>query len=530
MNTYRSTLTAAVVTAVAISIPCVAWFITGSSAARQEVATLLEQPKTTARLEAARLADQLGERLESMRHSESKRSHYDYQNVSDPFASDCSYEMQVNSSLAEGPADQLIWAHFQVDQVGQLTLPPISEPHDFRPPGSNQAQVEIFEELECATAYRLAAMADDDDFVEERLIHSNEGPVFVGPFDWYTLPIQGEPSLVGLRIVKTPAEVLTQGFVVLRRSLQEHLSTSPYPVVVEPGDPSQLGEGLMVAGTQRWTVRVDLSRELAAARERATRVERRFQLSFAVGTGLVGLAGAFLVGMIWQTNRLSHRRAKFAASAAHELRTPLAGLRLYSEMLAEGIGNPDHREKYARRISTEADRLGRVVQNVLGYSNLERGGMQVRPARGNLADTVRQAVDQLRPALEAKGAQLTLDIHEAVADAMFDRDAVHQILLNLIDNAEKYTRDCSDRRIDVQLGLERGIPVLRVRDHGKGIDPRIRARLFEPFTRTSDDSAPAGLGIGLALVKALASEQHADISVTEAKDGGSCFEISFQPI
>jgi len=368
---FRRTVVAGIVTALAISVPCIAWYVAGSRASRQEVERLLQEPKTDARLEAERLANQLQLRLESMRRSESRRSPYDYQNPEDSDPSDCTYEVTVTSSLAEGPADPLIWTHFQMDEVGQLTIP--TETHGGLAHGASHSpdQDRIFEELECATSFRLAALSEDDDeFIEERLIQTSEGPTTLGPFEWFTLTIDDQPSLVALRTVRTTSAVLTQGFVVLRDSLEENLAGSPYEISIEPGEPSQLGEGMLLLNNQRWTVRVNLDDRLAVAARKADKIVRRFRLSFVLGTLGVSLAGVFLVGLVWQADRLAFRQSQFAASAAHELRTPLAGLQLYAEMLSEGIGNPDHREKYARRIAEEAERLGRVVGNVMGYSRL----------------------------------------------------------------------------------------------------------------------------------------------------------------
>jgi len=142
---------------------------------------------------------------------------------------------------------------------------------------------------------------------------------------------------------------------------------------------------------------------------------------------------------------------------------------------------------------------------------------------------IRDSVVRLGPALEAKGVLLELEIDEAVGEAVFDPDAVHQILLNLVDNAEKYSRGAKNRTIAVRLASRKGQPTLSVADHGPGIDAGVRAHLFEPFARTSDTDAPAGLGIGLALVKALANEQQAAISVSDVVGGGSCFSVEFQP-
>ena len=98
----------------------------------------------------------------------------------------------------------------------------------------------------------------------------------------------------------------------------------------------------------------------------------RFHATFAVGALAALLAASAVILLVHRTERLARERAQFSAAAAHELRTPLAGLQLYGEMLAEGAGDPSRGREYARRVAEEAQRLGRVVGNMLGFSRLER--------------------------------------------------------------------------------------------------------------------------------------------------------------
>jgi signal transduction histidine kinase len=109
----------------------------------------------------------------------------------------------------------------------------------------------------------------------------------------------------------------------------------------------------------------------------------------------------------------------------------------------------------------------------------------------------------------------------------FDRDAVTQILQNLLDNAEKHTRNAADRSVRVTLVRHDGGVTLTVRDHGPGLPEEVRRNLFEPFTRGEDNHAPAGLGLGLALVQAQAKAQGAEINYADAPGGGAQFTVTF---
>jgi signal transduction histidine kinase len=352
----------------------------------------------------------------------------------------------------------------------------------------------------------------------------------VGPFQWRTVAIRAVPSLVSLREVFTPDGRLTQGFVISLEAVEDWLAgmeTAGLPARFRPGTAQQAGEaGVPIEGAA-WKIACDPSRVMAAAQNEASKTRTRFQRNFLAGMGAACLAAFGIVFIVWQTERLARQRSRFAASAAHELRTPLAGLRIYSEMLAEGLGEPAKTKDYARRIANEAERLGRVVANVLGFTQLERGALKVQPQLGNLAEAVRECVARQQPALEAAGAQIEFLCHEDLPPIRFDRDAVAEIVQNLLDNAEKHTRSAENRTILVSLEKTDGALTLSVRDHGAGIPAEMKRRLFRPFARIADADSPAGLGLGLVLVRALVRGHGGKVTYIDASDGGAKFTVLF---
>jgi signal transduction histidine kinase len=526
--------TAALLVAVGVIVPCAAWYVVGSRAARQQAFRLEAAPRELARREASRLAGQLGLRLDALLHSESRRPFAEYLSDDLLLEDDCSRELAFRSPLSQGPADPLIWAHFQIDDLGLLTLPSLGDTgrappgRDLDAPQVESLQIAILDELECASDEHLAALRRPHEPPAAGEPQPGSGAITVGPFSWHTITIKQQPALVAMREVATPRAVLTQGFVVLSESLAPLIAGGPSPASVRPGSPGAETEAPLAITGDSWTVVVDPASATAAAGIEAGRVLSRFHATFAIGALAALLAGGAIVLLVWRTDRLARERSRFAAAAAHELRTPLAGLQLHAEMLAGGKGDPARAADYARRISEEAQRLGRVVTNMLGLSRLEGGEPATRAEVGDLTAAVRDSVARLRPALEQRGATVRFDEDSAPLRARFDPDAVDRILRNLLDNAERYGRDATDRTIDVTLQPVGDARVLSVTDRGPGIDTATRRRLFRPFSRGAGDASPGGLGIGLALVRASARAQGATVEHHDVPGGGSSFSVRFR--
>jgi signal transduction histidine kinase len=517
-------------TLAAIALPCVAWYVTGSRAARAEADRMRREPRLRAELEARRIADRVGARLEALRLSETRRSFLDYRTEDAPLPG-VACEPRLASPLAQGPADPLIWAHFQIDDLGRLTLPTLAEgPQAAHAREVLAAQQSILETLECAPPETLLASSADGEAGQPQVIRGagREWEVEVGPFRWVTVALDGRPALVAIRAVRLPTAALSQGFAVQPAALSAFTSELPFEAVIRAGLPDRPAQARLPLEGADWTVAVDASTEISAAEAGAADLLRRFRRTFAVGVFAAMFAGGLVVSLVWQADRLAAQRARFAASAAHELRTPLAGLRMYGEMLADGPADSERGRRYARRIAGEAERLGRVVANLLGFSRLERGELVFDSASGDLAATIETSIEQLRPALEVGGARIEVAIDPGLPEVRFNRDAVHQILQNLLDNAEKYARSAKDRRIGVTLAREGSGVRLSVDDRGPGLDPGVRRSLFRPFVRHAAPDAPAGLGLGLAIVKALAEAQDAEVSYTEGPGGGARFSVVFR--
>ncbi|HSS48369.1 MAG TPA: ATP-binding protein [Thermoanaerobaculia bacterium] len=257
------------------------------------------------------------------------------------------------------------------------------------------------------------------------------------------------------------------------------------------------------------------------------------RLTLAVSSGAIALVLAAVAALLIGSLRQSQRRAEFVSAVTHELRTPLTTFRLYTDMLAEGMVAPAEQHDYLGTLRAEADRLGHLVENVLAYSRLERRPEpHLEPVP--LADLLGELRDRLGGHAQRAGMGLAVDLpFPELADerVLVDRNAVERILLNLMDNACKYAAGGSDARLEVRA-LRRGRHlVLRFQDHGPGITPNERRRLFRPFHKSAARAAGGipGVGLGLPLSRRLARSMGGDLRLADpGPRGGAAFELSLR--
>ncbi|HSS03441.1 MAG TPA: HAMP domain-containing sensor histidine kinase [Kofleriaceae bacterium] len=352
--------------------------------------------------------------------------------------------------------------------------------------------------------------------------------ITVSPLEWRTLSFGGQPTMVAVRQIETPDGKLVQGFVVDRAALTSWLANRAGDAVAE----LRTGDSAPAEIVPGWHIEVAPNPlALTAAAADAHALARGFVARFVAASAIAILAALLVVLLVARAERLARERSQFAAAAAHELRTPLAGLQLYGDMLADGLGDPGKMRDYARRMSEEASRLGRVVANVLGFSQLERGNLTIEPAVGALDDALRELAERAGPALERTGAALALDVAPELS-ARFDRDALARIVGNLLDNAEKYSRGAGDRTITLaareapDAADPAGAIEVVVSDRGPGIASPAQARLFQAFARGVTADGPAGLGLGLALSQSLARAMGGDLAYRPAPGGGASFVLT----
>ncbi len=222
--------------------------------------------------------------------------------------------------------------------------------------------------------------------------------------------------------------------------------------------------------------------------------------------------------------RLAQKKASFVANVSHELKTPLTSIRLFVDMLRQGRQrDPARSAEYLARIETETERLTRLINSVLDFSALERGTRRYQRGRADLGEIARSVGEGERQHLEAAGFAFRLLPVEGPLPVEADGEAVKQVILNLLSNAEKYSPSVKD--IEVEAGREGELCTVRVRDRGVGIPERLREKVFQEFFRV-DDSLTArvkGTGLGLTIARRIARDHGGDLSCRGREGGGSEF-------
>jgi signal transduction histidine kinase len=244
--------------------------------------------------------------------------------------------------------------------------------------------------------------------------------------------------------------------------------------------------------------------------------------------GLLAITTGLIVAAILQLRRemaLQQLRSEFVSSVSHELRTPLTQIRMFAETLRlDRIRSPEERRRSLEIIDREARRLSHLVENVLRFSRSERRIDQLACEKRELAPLISEALAGFELLIPCSEIKLEARLAGGVT-AMVDSDSFRQVLLNLLDNAVKY----GPRRQRVLVGLEAngGTARILVEDEGPGVPQPERRRIFERFQRLERDrqSAVAGAGIGLSVVKDLVTRHGGQCFVEEAASGGARFIV-----
>jgi len=243
---------------------------------------------------------------------------------------------------------------------------------------------------------------------------------------------------------------------------------------------------------------------------------------------LVMAGGVFLTYRnISREMNLARLKSDFVANVSHELRTPLALIRLYAETLELGrLTAQEKYQEYFRIIREESERLTALINNILDFSRIEAGRKEYEFKETNLAELVRATLDSYRFQIEQNGFAFEENISGDIPPLNVDREAIARSLLNLVNNALKYSKD--QKYIGVSLYRSNGSVKLEVQDRGIGIAADEQDKIFEKFYRCGDPLVhnTKGSGLGLSLVRHIAQAHGGTVFVESVPEKGSKFTIA----
>ena len=232
--------------------------------------------------------------------------------------------------------------------------------------------------------------------------------------------------------------------------------------------------------------------------------------------------------------KLAAKRQDFVSAITHELKTPLTAIKMYAELLQNSwVVNEEKKQKYYGQIASEADRLSRLIQNVLNLSKLDGNRWNVQLRMEKPKRVLDDFVSTYSKNVEKQGFELTVssDTDADNISLMIDRDAIMQILMNLVDNSLKFSKNADYKMINVELRIKDTDMYLAVRDYGPGIPPSEMKKVFQEFYRVENEMTrqTSGTGIGLSMVKKLCTLCNMSIELENANPGLRT-KIHFPPL
>jgi len=233
------------------------------------------------------------------------------------------------------------------------------------------------------------------------------------------------------------------------------------------------------------------------------------------------------VRIVRRQTALARLKNDLAATVSHELKTPLSSMRVLVDTLLESEKWDERTAReYLQLIAQENERLSRVIQNFLTFSRMEREKhtFQFEPVPAR--QIIEAAANAVRERFDVPGCRFELEIAGELPDVMADSDALTTAVINLLDNAYKYSEDI--KHIVLSARAENGCVLFSVRDNGIGIAPREAKRIFQPFHQVDQrlSRKGSGCGLGLSIVQFIAAAHHGKASMQSERGRGSTFTIS----
>ncbi|HEX7175798.1 MAG TPA: HAMP domain-containing sensor histidine kinase [Pyrinomonadaceae bacterium] len=255
-----------------------------------------------------------------------------------------------------------------------------------------------------------------------------------------------------------------------------------------------------------------------------------FNLTLSLLMTLVLVSGIVLaLRMASREMHLSQMKTDFVSNVSHELRTPLSSIRVFGEFMKLGrVRDPEKMREYGEHIETESRRLTQLINNILDFSKIESGRKTYRVEQVCVEELIAEVLKTCEVRLRQNDFAIVYEPSSQPLPAAFiDRDAIEQALMNLLDNAVKYSESAEVREVVVRAGYGGGLIRISVTDHGVGIPASEQGKIFEKFYRVSTGLVHdvKGSGLGLSLVKHIVEAHRGRVTVESEPGRGSTFTI-----
>lgn len=441
-------------------------------------------------------------------------------------------------------------ARQEAEESAQRPEPPGITPSERRPSQRSSAQASMADRGfagKSASELQSELSASQPDAAGQQMVAPREAESFqveVAPLQSVFI---GNDQVFIFRRIMIDQKIYRQGFILKVRAFLDHLAQNYFshqPMadftnlrlqVMDQGRPIEMAEaGISIKNPAFVLQRVFpspfafLSATLSC--DEIPRSAGRQTLMIMMGV----LAAIFLIGLfsIYKSAQtlvdLSERRSQFVSSVTHELKTPLTNIRMYIEMLAQGIAQDTQREQeYFQIIDSEGSRLTRLINNVLDLAKLEKKQLTLELQAGTLKEVVAEVQTVMQAKLKQEGYILKF-VKEDIRPFRYDREAMIQVLINLIENSIKFGRSAVRKEISIRIYCDGRWAKVSVSDFGPGIPRRALKKIFDDFYRADSSltQTTRGTGIGLALVKKFIHLMGGRVSAENNTGAGCTITIS----
>jgi signal transduction histidine kinase len=281
---------------------------------------------------------------------------------------------------------------------------------------------------------------------------------------------------------------------------------------------------LFVAGQVTWQVK-----QLVVGANRVAGGNLEARVPVGGSRELIELSQAFnsmatrLQASFEKQQQLEKARKELIAAISHDLRTPLASLRLMTEAITDGVADAQQNQIFVERIRSEVIYLSGLIDDLFELSQLDAGVLKIRPEPGNLADLISDTLESMRAQAANKQQHVLGQISGDLPLISYDPLKIQRVLNNLMSNAIRYTPEGG--QIEIKTWQEAGFIKVSVSDNGEGIQPQAIEHIFQPFYRgeRSRTREQGGAGLGLAIARGILEMHGGHITVTSKEGKGTCF-------